>query len=98
VIDSLGGSAADDAIEFYSSRWNAMVDELIRLRDRELLGAIIRYEFAKEDWSATRLDPQILDEFDSGRRNWALCTDQINEEVHRRVAANFYEIYDAWEI
>ncbi len=95
IIADLGGLCSPRSIDYYTDRWNAFTDELIRMGNLSLLGGLIRYEFAKTDAESLSLDWAFSD-FDSGRRNHGVLPSASEDYLRQRVWSRFASVYADW--
>ena len=98
AVEYLGGRDSDRALQFYGRRWNNFTDEVLRMSERGILGGLVRYEHARRDTAEDEHLEWVFAEFDSSRRNYGILSPRSETLLRRITAANYFKLYNSWEV
>lgn len=98
IIESLGGINSESAIKLYANRWNAVIDELLILRDRNLLGGLIRFEYAQNDINEIPELLWLVNDFDHTKRNYNYLSKTAERFLRNITYDRFLRLYLDWNI
>ena len=98
VIEYLGGVNSEKAILHFAKRWNAVVDEILKLRKKQILGGLIRYEFATSDVNYIPEIRWAFENFDIYKRNHGFLSKKAEVMLRNITYNNFCQLYSDWDI
>ena len=98
IIDYLGGINSRTAVHFYAKRWNAVIKELLTLKEKNILGGVIRYEFASTDSQNILEISWAFEDFDGTKRNHGMLAEEGSRYLRQETFDLFSKVYPDWDI
>lgn len=98
VVNYLGGINSHKAVEFWATRWNNFSNEILKLKSQNILGGLIRFEYALADSKNISGISGVFSNFDSSLRNDGILNPYFKSVLKRHVWKNYSLFYRNWNI